>query len=75
VADQTPNTNAHQRVVETVRAIPEGFVRTYGSLAQGGRQRALLDAEGIPFWPPPHRGSIYASAGFRTTPRTAEGDG
>ena len=63
-----------------VRAIPEGFVRTYGdlcpgaprftgtvlrtttadvpwwrvvradgTLAKGGRQRALLDAEGVPF--------------------------
>jgi methylated-DNA-protein-cysteine methyltransferase-like protein len=80
VADQTPETSAHRRVVETVRAIPEGFVRTYGdvspgaprftgtvlrttdadlpwwrvvradgSLAQGERQRALLDAEGVPF--------------------------
>jgi methylated-DNA-protein-cysteine methyltransferase-like protein len=80
VADQTSDTNAHQRVVDTVRAIPEGFVRTYGdvspgaprfagtvlrttdadlpwwrvvradgSLAQGERQHALLDAEGVPF--------------------------
>jgi alkylated DNA nucleotide flippase Atl1 len=67
-------------VIDTVLAIPEGFVRTYGdvspgaprfagtvlrttevelpwwrvvradgSLAQGERQRALLDAEGVPF--------------------------
>jgi alkylated DNA nucleotide flippase Atl1 len=67
-------------VLERVRAIPEGFVRTYGdvspgaprfggtvlsefgdrvpwwrvvradgSLAKGERQRALLDAEGVPF--------------------------
>lgn len=80
MADQTPDTNARQRVIETVRAIPEGFVRTYGdvspgaprftgtvlrttdadlpwwrvvradgSLAQGERQRALLDAEAVPF--------------------------
>jgi methylated-DNA-protein-cysteine methyltransferase-like protein len=68
-------------VLDTVRAIPEGFVRTYGdltpsaprysgavlrachdpsvpwhrvvradgTLAQGERQRALLEAEGVPF--------------------------
>jgi methylated-DNA-protein-cysteine methyltransferase-like protein len=75
-----PDRAAHDRVVDAVRAIPEGFVRTYGdvspgaprftgtvlrtinaelpwwrvvradgSLAQGERQRALLDAEGVPF--------------------------
>ncbi len=70
-----------QRLLDRIRAIPEGFVRTYGdvspgapryagtvlsrghpddvpwhrvvradgSLAQGDRQRALLDAEGVPF--------------------------
>ena len=67
------------RVIERVRAIPEGYVRTYGdidaraprlvgrilatshdlpwhrvvradgSLAKGDRQRALLEAEGVPF--------------------------
>ncbi len=68
-------------IVESIRAIPEGWVRTYGdlspeaprlagavlahadepglpwhrvvradgSLAKGARQRALLDAEGVPF--------------------------
>jgi len=72
--------DAHKRVLERVRAIPEGFVRTYGdlspgaprftgtvlrttdedvpwwrvvradgSLAVGDRQRALLEAEGVPF--------------------------
>jgi methylated-DNA-protein-cysteine methyltransferase related protein len=80
VADQMPDNTARQRVIDAVRAIPEGFVRTYGdispgaprftgtvlrdtdadlpwwrvvradgSLAQGERQRALLDAEGVPF--------------------------
>jgi len=74
------DTAGPQRVLDAVRAIPEGFVRTYGdispgaprftgavlrttdaelpwwrvvradgSLAQGERQRALLDAEGVPF--------------------------
>ena len=70
-----------QRVLERIRDIPPGFVRTYGdvspgaprfagtvlsetddpavpwqrvvradgSLAKGARQRALLDAEGVPF--------------------------
>ncbi len=70
-----------RRILARVRAIPPGFVRTYGdcspgaprvagavlaacrdrsvpwhrvvradgSLAQGARQRALLDAEGVPF--------------------------
>ena len=69
------------RILERVRAIPAGFVRTYGdvspgaprlagtalsacddpalpwhrvvradgSLAKGDRQRALLEAEGVPF--------------------------
>jgi methylated-DNA-protein-cysteine methyltransferase related protein len=71
---------AREAVLARVRAIPEGFVRTYGdlspgaprftgavlrsadadvpwwrvvradgSLAKGERQRALLDAEGVPF--------------------------
>jgi alkylated DNA nucleotide flippase Atl1 len=70
------------RVLDRVRAIPEGFVRTYGdvspgaprlagtvlrrhgdevpwwrvvradgSLAKGERQRALLEAEAVPFDP------------------------
>jgi methylated-DNA-protein-cysteine methyltransferase-like protein len=69
-----------RRVLDAIRAIPEGFVRTYGdlspgaprytgtvlrtsdddvpwwrvvradgSLAKGERQRALLEAEGVPF--------------------------
>jgi methylated-DNA-protein-cysteine methyltransferase related protein len=70
-----------QQILDRVRAVPEGFVRTYGdvspgaprvagaalsschdpgvpwhrivradgSLAQGSRQRALLEAEGVPF--------------------------
>ena len=70
-----------RRVLERVRAIPPGFVRTYGdvspgaprfagtvlyacedpslpwqrvvradgTLAKGARQRALLEAEGVPF--------------------------
>jgi methylated-DNA-protein-cysteine methyltransferase-like protein len=70
-----------ETVLRRIRAIPEGFVRTYGdvspgaprlagsvlhashepglpwhrvvradgSLAKGQRQRALLDAEGVPF--------------------------
>lgn len=72
-------TDAAARVAERVRAIPEGFVSTYGdcspgaprftghvlrragqelpwhrvvradgSLAKGERQRALLEAEGVP---------------------------
>ena len=73
---------ADDEVLARIRAIPEGFVRTYGdlspgaprftgtvlrhagedvpwwrvvradgSLAKGERQRALLDAEGVPFVP------------------------
>jgi len=70
-----------ERILDRVRATPEGFVRSYGdvspgaprfagtvlsetddpdvpwqrvvradgSLAKGARQRALLDAEGVPF--------------------------
>jgi methylated-DNA-protein-cysteine methyltransferase related protein len=80
VASRQPDNDAHQRVIDAVRAIPEGFVRTYGdispgaprftgtvlrgagdvlpwwrvvradgSLAKGERQRALLDAEAVPF--------------------------
>ena len=75
-------TSARQSdILERIRSIPEGFVRTYGdvspgapraagatlaacsdpsvpwhrivradgSLAKGARQRALLEAEGVPF--------------------------
>jgi methylated-DNA-protein-cysteine methyltransferase related protein len=74
-------TERTRRVLERVRATPEGFVRAYGdvspgaprfagtvlagcddptvpwhrivradgSLAKGDRQRALLEAEGVPF--------------------------
>jgi len=77
----TASASRAAHVLERVRAIPEGFVRTYGdlspgaprfagtvlagcddptvpwhrvvradgSLAKGDRQRALLEAEGIPF--------------------------
>ena len=70
-----------ERILDTIRAIPPGYVRTYGdlspgaprfagtvlarghrddvpwyrvvradgSLAKGARQRALLEAEGVPF--------------------------
>jgi methylated-DNA-protein-cysteine methyltransferase related protein len=73
--------DARKRILERIRAIPPGFVRSYGdvspgaprlagtvlrdchdpdvpwyrvvradgSLAQGARQRALLEAEGVPF--------------------------
>jgi methylated-DNA-protein-cysteine methyltransferase-like protein len=75
------NPERERRILERVRAIPPGFVRTYGdvspgaprlagavlracsdpsvpwhrivradgSLAKGARQRALLEAEGVPF--------------------------
>jgi alkylated DNA nucleotide flippase Atl1 len=79
-----PSTDAAEwRVVAAIRAIPEGFVRTYGdvspgaprfaghvlktvhapdipwwrvvradgSLAAGEKQRARLEAEGVPFRP------------------------
>lgn len=75
-----PERPQHDDILARVRAIPEGWVRTYGdvtpgaprlagtilrvtdeevpwwrvvradgSLAKGERQRALLDAEGVPF--------------------------
>jgi len=79
--DVAPVTTRADAVLARVRAIPPGFVRTYGdvspgaprfagtvlhccdepglpwhrvvrangSLAKGARQRALLDAEGVPF--------------------------
>ena len=75
------NGERRDAVLDRIRAIPEGFVRSYGdvspgaprfagtvlsacddpalpwwrvvradgSLAKGDRQRALLDAEGVPF--------------------------
>jgi methylated-DNA-protein-cysteine methyltransferase related protein len=75
------NSPRARRVIELVKDVPEGFVRTYGdlepgaprfagtvlaashdpalpwhrivradgSLAQGERQRRLLEAEGVPF--------------------------
>jgi len=79
--DATSSEARARAILERVRAVPEGFVRTYGdispgaprlagtvlagcrdasvpwhrivradgSLAQGERQRALLDREGVPF--------------------------
>ena len=76
-----PSDARARAILDRVRAVPEGFVRTYGdispeaprlagtvlagcadpsvpwhrivradgSLAQGERQRALLDREGVPF--------------------------
>jgi methylated-DNA-protein-cysteine methyltransferase related protein len=76
-----PGADLEARILERVRATPEGFVRSYGdvspgaprvagavlstcddpsvpwhrivradgSLAKGARQRALLEAEGVPF--------------------------
>ena len=37
------------RVLKRIRSTPPGFVRADGSLAKGDRQRALLEAEGVPF--------------------------
>jgi alkylated DNA nucleotide flippase Atl1 len=80
-AQRAVNREREARILDRVRAIPAGFVRTYGdvspraprlagavlracsdpaipwhrivradgSLAQGARQRALLEAEGVPF--------------------------
>jgi methylated-DNA-protein-cysteine methyltransferase-like protein len=76
-----PTADEHERILDRIRAIPEGWVRTYGDitpgaprlagtilrhhgaddvpwwrvvradgdLAVGARQRALLEAEGVPF--------------------------
>jgi alkylated DNA nucleotide flippase Atl1 len=81
VPRRTIDTASQERLLERVRAIPEGFVRAYGdicpgaprfagsvlhdteeaglpwwrvvradgSLAKGEQQRALLQAEGVPF--------------------------
>jgi methylated-DNA-protein-cysteine methyltransferase related protein len=83
VGSASEDGSREQRVLAAIRAIPEGFVRTYGdvspgaprfaghvlsstdepglpwwrvvrgdgSLAAGERQRALLEAEGVPFRP------------------------
>lgn len=80
-AAPSPHRTRHAAILAAVRAIPEGWVRTYGdlspgaprltgtvlrasddpalpwhrvvradgSLAKGDRQRALLEAEGVPF--------------------------
>jgi methylated-DNA-protein-cysteine methyltransferase-like protein len=80
VPRRTIDTGSHQAILTRIRAIPTGFVRTYGdlspgaprltgtvlrtteqkvpwwrvvradgSLAKGDPQRALLEAEGVPF--------------------------
>jgi methylated-DNA-protein-cysteine methyltransferase related protein len=45
---------AHERILAAVRAIPEGFVRTYGDLSPGAPRlagRVLRDCdEAIPWW-------------------------
>lgn len=46
---------AEQRILDAVRAIPEGFVRTYGDLSPGaprlaGRVLSNLAADDVPWW-------------------------
>jgi alkylated DNA nucleotide flippase Atl1 len=43
------------RIIALVRAIPEGFVRTYGDLCPGaprlaGRALATTESSGLPWW-------------------------
>ena len=45
----------HQRILEAVRAIPEGFVRTYGDVSPGaprlaGRVLKTVHAADVPWW-------------------------
>jgi methylated-DNA-protein-cysteine methyltransferase related protein len=46
---------AQQRILEAVRAIPEGFVRTYGDVSPGaprlaGRVLKTVHAADVPWW-------------------------
>jgi methylated-DNA-protein-cysteine methyltransferase related protein len=46
-------TAAERRILDAVRAIPPGFVRTYGDLSPGAPRaagRALRHADGVPWW-------------------------
>jgi alkylated DNA nucleotide flippase Atl1 len=43
-----PSPSRTECLVERVRAIPEGFVRTYGDIDAGAPQRELLLREGMP---------------------------
>jgi alkylated DNA nucleotide flippase Atl1 len=54
VASQQSDNSARQRVIDTVRAIPEGFVRTYGDVSPGaprftGTVLRTTDAD-LPWW-------------------------
>ena len=54
MANQTFNDKARRRVIEAVRAIPEGFVRTYGDVSPGaprftGTVLRTTDAD-LPWW-------------------------
>jgi methylated-DNA-protein-cysteine methyltransferase-like protein len=54
VASHQPDNSARQRVVDAVRAIPEGFVRTYGDISPGaprftGTVLRTTDAD-LPWW-------------------------
>jgi alkylated DNA nucleotide flippase Atl1 len=48
-------TDAEQRVIEAIRAIPEGFVRTYGDVSPGAPRLAgsvlrRTHQPGLPWW-------------------------
>jgi methylated-DNA-protein-cysteine methyltransferase related protein len=47
-------TEAQQRILAAVRAIPEGFVRTYGDVSPGAPRAAgqvlSRHAHGVPWW-------------------------
>jgi methylated-DNA-protein-cysteine methyltransferase-like protein len=55
VPRRTIDTGSHQRILDRVRAIPEGFVRTYGDLSPGaprltGTLLRTTDDETLPWW-------------------------
>jgi methylated-DNA-protein-cysteine methyltransferase related protein len=52
---EPPTVAAEQRVVAAIRAIPEGFVRTYGDVSPGaprfaGHVLKTVNAPDIPWW-------------------------
>jgi methylated-DNA-protein-cysteine methyltransferase-like protein len=55
VPRRTMDTGSHQRILDRIAAIPEGFVRTYGDLSPGaprltGTILRTSDDEELPWW-------------------------
>jgi alkylated DNA nucleotide flippase Atl1 len=74
----TPKSAAERRVVAAIRAIPEGFVRTYGDVSPGaprfaGHVLKTVHAPDIPWWRVVRADGSLAAGGEQRARLEAEG--